>query len=100
MHTLKKALLTTVASAGLAAATMLTPSVADAQEVYVNVVPPQYIAQTEPVYYGGRPHYYYNGYWMYRDGNAWRYYRQEPGYFRDWRGRYPNGRWGYYYHRR
>ena len=93
---LKKALFSTVLAAGVTAAICLTPSTASAQEVWVGGVPSVYIASREPVYWNGRPHYWYNGYWMYREGAAWRYYRNEPGYFRDWRGRYPNGRWGYW----
>jgi hypothetical protein len=95
MKTLKMALAGVIASAGVAAAIMFTPTTAHAQEVYVGVVPPTYIAGTEPVYWNGRPHYYYNGQWMYREGAAWRYYRSEPAYFRDYRYRYPAGRWHY-----
>ena len=71
---------------------------ADAQEVVVNggvgvtvdpsvVVEPsdEYIATVAPVYYEGRPVYYYNNYWYYRDHGRWRYYRTEPGYLRDHR---------------
>src|SRR5277367_6116158 len=99
MRTIQKVLLSTtlIVSSAIAAAITFTPSTASAQEYYVSVVPPAYIAWTEPVYYGGRAHYYYNGSWMYRDGARWRYYRQEPAYFHDWRTRYPSGRW--YYHR-
>ncbi len=95
--TIKKSLLTAIASAGVVAAISLAPSTAHAQEVWVGGVPTVYVAQTEPVYYGGRAHYWYNGHWVYRDGAAWRYYRAEPVYFHDYRYRYPQGHW--YYHR-
>lgn len=96
MKTIKMALVSAVLSAGAAAAITFAPSTASAQEYYVSVVPPSYIASTEPVYWNGRPHYYYNGYWMYREGARWRYYRTEPRYFVDYRGRYPQGRWHYW----
>jgi hypothetical protein len=92
---IKKTLLATVASAGVMAAVCLTPGTAQAQVIYVGGVPDAYVATTEPVYYGGRAHYWYNGHWAYRDGGAWRYYQSEPGYFRDYRARYPQGHWHY-----
>jgi hypothetical protein len=41
--------------------------------------PPAFIATTAPVYFQGRPTYWYNGFWQYRDPRgAWQVYRQEP----------------------
>jgi len=93
---IKQAFLSTLFAGVVASAVSLTPSTANAQEVYVGGVPDVYIATTQPVYYGGRAHYWYNGHWAYRDGGAWRYYRAEPTYFHDWRYRYPNGGWGHW----
>jgi hypothetical protein len=43
--------------------------------------PPQaFVATTAPVYYQGRPAYWYNERWYYRTGGGWGYYRVEPGY--------------------
>jgi hypothetical protein len=95
MNIIKTTLLSTVLSAGVAAAISLTPATANAQEIYVGGVPDAYIATTEPVYYNGRAHYWYNNHWAYRDGANWRYYGAEPAYFSSWRARYPAGRWHY-----
>lgn len=50
----------------------------------VVVEPPEaYIATVQPEYYEGRPVYYYNNYWYYRDRwGHWGYYRTEPGWLR------------------
>ncbi len=83
---------------------------AEAQEVVVNggvdvtvdptiVIEPsdEYIATVAPVYYEGRPVYYYNNYWYYRDHGRWRYYRTEPGFLRERRvGWGYRGEYGYY----
>jgi hypothetical protein len=56
------------------------------QGQYVAPPPPPdaYIATTQPEYYEGRPVYWYNGNWYYRDEHgAWNYYRTEPAYLRD-----------------
>jgi hypothetical protein len=84
------------AFAALAAA----PDDARAQVVVVSVrpPPPAYIATVRPVYYEGRPVYFYNGYWHYRNGNRWMYYRSEPGYLRPHRERYVE-RYRYRYRR-
>ena len=42
--------------------------------------PPAFVASTAPVYYQGRPAYYYNDRWYFRSGGGWGYYRSEPGY--------------------
>src|SRR5450432_2256276 len=52
------------------------------------------IASVEPVYYEGRPTYFYNNQWYYRNGNGWAYYRSEPGFLRERRAWYaPGGRY-------
>jgi hypothetical protein len=42
--------------------------------------PPGFIATTAPVYYEGRPAYFYNDRWYFRSGGGWGYYRSEPHY--------------------
>jgi hypothetical protein len=42
--------------------------------------PPGFVATANPVYYEGRPAYYYNSRWYFRSGGGWGYYRSEPGY--------------------
>jgi hypothetical protein len=66
---------------------LATPK-ADAQiRVSVGIAPPQaYIATTQPEYFEGRPVYWYNDNWYYRDHGRWSYYRSEPGYLRERRG--------------
>jgi hypothetical protein len=68
----------------------LAPSKADAQiTVTVGVAPPSaYIATTQPEYFEGRPVYWYNNNWYYRDHGRWSYYRSEPRYLRERRGRW------------
>ena len=68
--------------------------------VGVDIVEPPaaYIATVQPEYFEGRPVYYYNNYWYYRDGyGRWGYYRYEPAFLRERRG-YWVGR-GYDYYR-
>ncbi|HUJ63856.1 MAG TPA: hypothetical protein VLX92_35390 [Kofleriaceae bacterium] len=50
--------------------------------VEVVVAPPAaYIATVTPEYYEGRPVYFYNDHWYYRDRwGHWGYYRSEPMY--------------------
>ena len=50
--------------------------------------PAAYVASTAPVYYEGRPAYFYGDRWYYRDGGGWGYYRNEPEYLRGRRGLY------------
>jgi hypothetical protein len=51
----------------------------DAEPAYYP--PPAYIATASPVYYQGRPAYYYNSRWYFRgNGGGWGYYRSEPSY--------------------
>lgn len=48
--------------------------------------PDSYIAMNAPVYYEGRPAYYYGNRWYYRDGARWGVYGTEPAYLRGYRG--------------
>jgi hypothetical protein len=66
-------------------ALVFATSAADAQiTVRVGIAPPAaYIATTQPEYFEGRPVYWYNNNWYYRDHGRWSYYRSEPGYLRD-----------------
>jgi hypothetical protein len=62
--------------------------------------PDAYIATTQPEYYEGRPVYFYNGNWYYRDERgAWSYYRNEPAYLRDRRAHWNEGNRRYHYRR-
>lgn len=45
---------------------------------YYDYPPDGYIATTEPVYFEGRPAYWYGNRWYYRDGGRWSYYHSEP----------------------
>ncbi len=90
-------------AAALAACLFATP--ARAQLEVVVAPPADYLATTEPVYFEGHAAYWYGNRWYYRDGSAWRYYHDEPGYLREYRGRrephrvfYGRGREGF--HRR
>lgn len=47
--------------------------------------PPGYVATVSPVYYEGRPAYWYGNRWYYRDGARWGAYRSEPGYLHNYR---------------
>ena len=60
--------------------------------------PPAYIATFAPVYFEGRPAYWYHNRWYYRDGRAWRFYHDEPRYLHDWRDHHEFER--HYYERR
>jgi hypothetical protein len=40
--------------------------------------PADFVATAEPVYYDGHATYWYGNHWVYRDGNRWSSYRQEP----------------------
>jgi hypothetical protein len=72
---------------------------ADAQ-IVVSVAPPAaYIATATPEYYEGRPVYYYNNSWYYRDHYGhWGYYRHEPAYLVERRSHWGAGP-GYYHGR-
>jgi hypothetical protein len=46
---------------------------------YVEVASAPVEVETSPqVVYEGRPTYYYQDHWYYREGPNWRYYREEP----------------------
>jgi len=45
---------------------------------YEDYPPDWYIATTEPVYFEGRPAYWYHDHWNYRDGGRWRHFDREP----------------------
>jgi hypothetical protein len=76
---------------------LATPTEAQAQPgVEVVVEPPSaFIATAAPEYFEGRPVYYYNNYWYYRDHGRWGYYRSEPGYLRDRRAHWVDRHVGY-----
>jgi hypothetical protein len=90
-----------------AAITMCLRSAPARAQVEVGVEPPpEFIATTAPVYFEGRAAYWYGDRWYYRDGGAWRFYHNEPGFLHDWRGHhdyarhyYGRGHWGGYRHR-
>ncbi len=71
-------------------ALVFAASSAQAQiSIQVGVAPPSaYIATTQPEYYEGRPVYWYNNNWYYRDHGRWSYYRSEPGYLHERRARW------------
>jgi hypothetical protein len=53
-------------------------------QIVVTIAPPAaYIATSQPEYFEGRPVYWYNDNWYYRDHGRWSYYRREPVYLRD-----------------
>jgi hypothetical protein len=75
----------TVLFAALTSASLYSAPALAQVEVVVEP-PPAFLATAEPVYFEGRAAYWYGGRWFYRDGRAWRNYREEPGYLREWRG--------------
>jgi hypothetical protein len=40
--------------------------------------PATYVSTAPPVYYEGRPVYWYRDHWYYREGRGWRHYPNEP----------------------
>ena len=53
-------------------------------QIAITFAPPAaYIATSQPEYFEGRPVYWYNNNWYYRDHGRWSYYRREPVYLRD-----------------
>ena len=42
--------------------------------------PPAWLAENAPVYYEGRPAYFYNERWYFQTAGGWSYYRSEPRY--------------------
>ena len=93
MNTLRGALCACALGTGLAAGD------ARAQVEIVVGPPADILATTAPVYFEGRPAYWWGGRWYYRDGPGWRFYGAEPGYLHEWRGRHEVYRhhygWGY-----
>jgi hypothetical protein len=45
---------------------------------YDDYPPDAYIATTAPVYFEGRPMYWYGNRWSYREGGHWNHYDREP----------------------
>ncbi len=69
--------------------------------VYIAPPPPPdaYVATSTPEYFEGRPVYFYNGSWFFRDERgAWTYYRHEPDYLRDRRAHWGEHRQENRYH--
>ncbi len=68
----------------------VTAEPASAQISITIGLPPAVIATQTPVYYEGRPAYWYGNRWYYRDAQRhWGYYRNEPPYLRDHRMHHP-----------
>jgi hypothetical protein len=85
---------------GVVVASCLGSAPARAGVVVVEVFPPAaYIATAAPVYFEGRPAYWYGNRWYYRDGGAWRYYHDEPRFLHDYRYHHEFAR-HFYEHRR
>ena len=66
---------------------LLAPLAAQAQVEIIVGPPAAFVATAEPVYFEGRPAYWWGGRWYWRERGAWRYYHEEPVYLREWRGR-------------
>jgi len=77
-------------------AAVVAPGEARAQED--SAPPAAYIATTTPEFFEGRPVYYWNNYWYYRDGPRWNVYRDEPLTLRGLRANW-SYRPRYHYHR-
>jgi hypothetical protein len=72
------------AAVGLAT---LAPATASAQIV---IPPAEFVATTEPVYYGGHASYWYNGHWYWKDEHGgWQHYESEPRELADHRAHSP-----------
>ena len=54
------------------------PGEARAQIVITFAPPAAYIATSQPEYFAGRPVYWYNNAWYYRDHNRWHHYQALP----------------------
>jgi hypothetical protein len=94
-RTLLKMLKGILYSGVVAACLASTPAQA---QVEVRVYPPAwYVATTRPVYFEGRPAYWWGDRWYYREGRQWRHYREEPSYLRERRGGHERDR--HYYGR-
>jgi hypothetical protein len=67
---------------------LFTPDTSALAQV-VEIVPPEVVATTEPVYFEGHAAYWYGGRWMYRDGRgAWTHYGTEPPFLAERRMRF------------
>jgi hypothetical protein len=104
-RTLTTALKSVFCAAAIAAC-LASPN-AQAQ-VEIIFPPAAYIATAAPVYFEGRPAYWWGGRWYYREGRDWRYYHEEPVFLRErreherWepaRHYYGRAHWGGYWHR-
>jgi len=85
---MKKAF-TTMLQGALCACTVcasLLSTPATAQIEVVIAPPAEFLATTTPVYFEGHAAYWYGNRWVYRNGPAWGYYRNEPGFLHDYRG--------------
>ncbi|HEY1554687.1 MAG TPA: hypothetical protein VGF94_07600 [Kofleriaceae bacterium] len=78
-----------------AALGLATPGEAQAQVQVVVEPPSAFIATAAPEYFEGRPVYWYNDHWYYRDHGRWGYYRAEPGYLRGRRAHWVDRRGDY-----
>ena len=72
-----KHLIAAALTAGLAWTASTTPAQADGLYVEVETAP-RHIETYPHTVYEGRPVYYYDGHWYYREGPRWVYYREEP----------------------
>jgi hypothetical protein len=100
MRSLHTTLSTLLATASLVAV-LGAGSAAPAQEGEYVPPPPEVVATSEPVYYEGRPAYWFGGRWHYRDGRGrWAYYREEPAFLRERREHRGPFRHYYYRHER
>ncbi len=90
---MKKMLKKLLLPGALAASLWAAPVLAQVQvHIGIPVVvppPPAFVATAVPVYYEGRPTYFYQGRWYYRDGRGWRHFRDEPAYLYNYRVRAP-----------
>jgi hypothetical protein len=68
------------------------PTEARAQIVVTISPPAAYIATSQPEYFEGRPVYWYNNSWYYRDHGRWQYYRREPVFLHERRAHWAPAR--------
>ncbi len=62
---------------------------------YDDYPPDAYIATATPIYYEGRPAYWYGDRWYYRDGGRWNHYDREPAMLQQRRAGAPAPRRNY-----
>ena len=90
--------LVTLVKRGLCVAAIVSCLMALPAHAQVQIVispPAWFIATSWPVYFEGHATYWYGDRWYYRDGGAWRYYREEPAHLRDYRGQHDRGHQNY-----